>query len=138
MPGNLGYREVFALTMDSLTKSPRGQYHDVVEDVLRGAEQKGLIASSQTSQERDQLYEHVQEAMWDCLLKRLIVFGSDRLNPSWPHYRVTEYGERALKNTAPQPYDPDGFMDHFDTACAGVDSVVRAYVEESVRAFKLT
>lgn len=142
MSGNLGYREVLALTMESLTKRPRGQYGELVEDVLRAAERKGLISNSQAPHEaslsrgeRDRLLENVQEAMWDCLLKRLIVFGSDRMNFDWPFYRVTEYGERALKNTPPQPYDPDGFMDYFDTVCAGVDPAVRDYVAESIQAF---
>lgn len=73
--------------------------------------------------------------MWDCLLKRIVVFGSDSLNPEWPFYRVTDHGLSVLKSAAPQPYDPDGFMAHFDATCGSIDPVVRGYVAEAVHAF---
>ncbi len=144
MSGPLGYREVLALTLEQLREHPRGQWATLVASTVEAAKRKGLIPSAQGSTGtfvggrplvEAQIGEHVREAMWDCLLKRIIVFGMDNANPSWPFYRVTEYGASALKATTPQPYDPDGFMAYFDATCASIEPAVRAYVAEAVHAF---
>jgi hypothetical protein len=73
--------------------------------------------------------------MWDSLIKRLIVFGRDASNPNWPFYRLTEHGRATIDGKPPQPYDPDGFLKHFDANCLGIDVTVRGYVEEAVHSF---
>jgi len=146
MSGPLGYREVLALTLEQLKQHPKGQYKELVNHTLAAAEQKGLIPGTSQSRgvtaraalghtERERLPELVREAMWECLLKRLIVFGMDDANSAWPFYRVTEFGANAVNGATPQPYDPDGFMKHFDATCAGIEPAVRSYVTEAVLAF---
>ena len=73
--------------------------------------------------------------MWDCLLKRMLVFGMDRANQNWPFYRLTDHGESALRAGVPQPYDPDGFTAYFDKVCPTADPSVRGYLAEAVAAF---
>lgn len=142
----LGYREVLALTLEQLGKNPKGQQANLVEHVLTAAKQKGLLpsvrpstgayyVSSGRSADEERVSELVREAMWECLIKRLIVFGMDGSNPNWPFYRLTEFGATAVKSTPPQPYDPDGFLKHFDTTCGSIDPAVRGYVAEAVHAF---
>lgn len=137
MKGAPGYREVLTLTLEQLREHPRGRWDTLAEHVFRDAQRKGRVPREHgaASMFYPSVSEHVREAMWDCLLKRLIVFGMNSANPAWPHYRVTEYGAKALKSTTPQPYDPDGFMAHFDATCAGIEPTVRAYVAEAVLAF---
>jgi hypothetical protein len=91
--------------------------------------------TSGRSVEEERIAELVREAMWECLLKRLIVFGMDGANSNWPHYRLTAFGEGAIMAATPQPYDPDGFLAHFDATCVGIEPIVRAYVSEAVLAF---
>lgn len=147
----LGYREVLALTLEQLRKHPKGQHAELANHVLAAAEQKGLIPAARQPHgvvmagvqagmslghdERERISELVREAMWECLLKRILVFGMDSANGAWPWYRLTAFGAQALKNTAPQPYDPDGFLKHFDASCTGIDPAVRGYVAEAVQAF---
>lgn len=146
MSGRLGYREVLALTLEQLGAHPQGQYATLTDAVITAAKNKGLLrtahqaggiryVNSGRSGDEEHISELVREAMWDCLTKRLIVFGMNGSNSNWPFYRVTEYGVGAVKSTTPQPYDPDGFMVHFDATCAGIEPAVRAYVAEAVLAF---
>lgn len=142
----VGYREVLALTLEQLGKHPRGQYLLLVEHVITAAKGKGLLptlrpstgayhVNSGLSVDEERFSELVREAMWECLIKRLIVFGMDGANPNWPFYRLTEFGAAAVKTTPPQPYDPDGFLKHFDASCGGIDPTVRGYVAEAIHAF---
>lgn len=64
-----------------------------------------------------------------------LVFGMDNANPAWPFYRVTDHGAAPLKNAAPQPYDPDGFLALFRKTVGAIDPVVDEYVVEAVQAF---
>jgi hypothetical protein len=142
----LGYREVLALTLQQLGKHPAGQYATLTDEVITAAKGKGLLPTSHSaggiryvnsgrSGDEERVSELVREAMWECLIKRLIVFGMNGSNSNWPFYRVTEYGASAVKSTTSQPYDPDGFMAHFDATCTGIEPPVRAYVAEAVLAF---
>lgn len=152
MSQRLGYREILALVMEALTKRGKGQYAELCEDVLGAAERKGLIPPSSpygrgvvvagapkgaqlSHQEQERIREAVREAMWDCLLKRIIVFGMDQANGEWPFYRVTERGASSLGAGSLQPYDPDGFIDYFRKTAGSVDPTVDEYVLEAVRAF---
>lgn len=144
MQGQLGYREVYALTLEQLAKHPKGQHAALVDAILKDGRKRGIIPhergnsivhrSSRTFEE-EQIAEQVREAMWECLSKRLIIFGRDGANPEWPFYRVTEHGLRALESSVPQPYDPDGFIAYFDRVCPESDPVVRSYLAEAVLAF---
>lgn len=133
MDGSLGYREVLALTLEQLREHPNGQWANLAASTVEAVRRRGLVANVESSKRA--IGEHVREAMWDCLLKRIIVFGSDSLNPEWPFYRLTDHGAHVLKSVAPQPYDPDGFMSYFDATCSGIDPAVRSYVAEAVHAF---
>lgn len=124
-----GYRQVLALTVEQLGRRQKGQHVDLARAVKEEALRRGI-----TLPPADVL-EWVREAMWDCLLKRLIIFGQDDANPNWPFYRLTEHGRIALQNATPQPYDPDGFLAYFDKTCVGVDKDVRGYVEEALQAY---
>lgn len=142
MTFGLGYRETLALTLEQLVQLPKGQHGILVTRVLQSAETRGLIprgpaleGSGLSDRERQKVEGWVQEALWDCLLKRLLMFGMDGSNSNWPFYRLTDHGLAALKGGTPQPYDPDGFLGYFRTTCPNVDAEVASYVSEAVTAF---
>jgi hypothetical protein len=144
MNSPLGYREVLALTLETLRDHPQGQWEVLTLAVVDAAKRKQLLPREPANSgiqvggrplAEAQVGELVRQAMWDCLLNRLLIFGMNRANSEWPFYRVTEHGMTALKAATPQPYDPDGFMTYFDATCTGMDPVVRSYVEEAVHAF---
>lgn len=89
---NLGCREIYALTIEQLVKRPKGQYGELTNDVLKAGEEKrlispgepGFLGSGLSHHDRERISGWVQEAMWDCLLKRMLMFGMDGANPDWP------------------------------------------------------
>ena len=141
----IGYREVLALVFEVLQDKPSGQYMNLAQDVLELAARKSLVPSNTQpgrpathrvpQQDQRRITELVREAMWECLIKRIIVFGSDNANPAWPFFRVTERGAKVLASESPQPYDPDGFLEHFRQRVSPVDPVIDGYVAEAVNAF---
>ncbi len=136
----LTYQIVLSLVLEHFAKKDRGQYAEIVESVGAAAAAKGLGTRSSdgrgvTSNDRYRIEELVREAMWDCLIKRVIVFGMNTSNPEWPWYRLTEQGAEAVKAGAPQPYDPDGFLKYFRDGAPGIDPVVVEYLTEAVHAF---
>ncbi len=143
MQKNIGYQEVLTLTMSALQSLPKGQFEELARRVFADAQRRDLVGAYDGSVmvggrtvAGAQVAEHVREAMWDCLLKRIIVFGRDNSNPEWPFYRVTDHGRSVLADLSrPQPYDPDGFLRFFDSTCPKADPAVRSYLAEAVQAF---
>jgi hypothetical protein len=143
MPMTLGYRETLALTHEQLASHPSGNYMGLVRHVIAAAEAKGLIprgdqgfeGTGLPAPDRKQIYAWVNEAMWDCVLKRLLVPGTGGDHAEWPFYHLTDYGLSVLKAEAPQPYDPDGFLGHFRTLCPNADPEVYGLLSEAVTAF---
>lgn len=146
--GQPGYQQIYSITLQQLAQAPngRGQYDGLAQAVVQAAIAAGTIPASTPGRgavnmttgrnpDETRVAELVREALWDCLIKRLIVFGWDASNSAWPFYRLTEYGAVALKSAVPQPYDPNGFMAYFDMQCPGADATVRSYVAEAVLAF---
>jgi hypothetical protein len=147
MAGDVGYQEVFSLTLTELGKlhNGEGQFEGLADAVIQAAKHAGLIppgadsdwrnTSTRRNRDETRVAELVREALWDCLIKRLVVLGMNSANSSWPFFRLTEHGSRCVRDLAPQPYDPNGFMRYFDAKCKGVDPAVRSYLEEAVQAF---
>jgi len=80
--------------------------------------------------------DHVQQLMWQLLAQGVLVWGlGAESNNNYPFYRLTEYGRAVVKEGAPQPYDPDGFVAEYDRIVASGDPVARDYLVEAVRAF---
>lgn len=147
----LGYREVYALILEALGKEASqpgpmsaAGFHSLAESVIGISLAKGLIATPsgglvvngrRTSPDMERVRELVRQAMWGLLAKGILVFGLNETNPNWPWYRLTEFGKDVVKATAPQPYDPDGFIAYFRRNTGAVDPTVEAYLIEAVRTY---
>lgn len=127
-----GYQEIYALTLQALAKLPEGQYEGLLGEVANAAVRADLVDGTYARENRA---EYVRQALHSCYVRGLLVFGTNKHNPEWPFYRLTEHGRQAVASQPPQPYDPDGFLRHFDNCCSGVDPDVRAYVVEAVQTF---
>lgn len=148
---HLTYREVYALVLEDLSQHSHGQYGSLGERIFDEAFKRALIPSKDsgntvetsvphlTHYERNQLWEWVRQALWECLVKGLLIFGYDKLNANWPFYRLTDSGKEVLTGTGtvirPQPYDPDRFIASFHAELPTTDPTVSVYFEEAVLAF---
>lgn len=145
-----GFREVHALVLEALRSRTSGQYAELAEDVLRLAVARGLVpqpaqgdgvsafgrpAAHLPQAESARICRLVEEAMWDCMSKGLLIFALDESNSRWPFYRLTSRGAEVVREASPQPYDPDGFLKHLARTVPALDADVRGYIEEAVRAY---
>jgi hypothetical protein len=142
-----GYREIYTLVIEQLGQNPRTEsYGEIASEVVAAGYSRNLlrrnppnmgmvIGGRHTSPDEERARELVRQAMWDLLVKGLIVFGLDTNNPNWPWFRLTDIGREFVKVRAPQPYDPDGFIAHFRRVTITPDPTVEAYVIEAVHTF---
>jgi len=118
----------------------------MVEEVAKLAAVKGLVPASNVQgassttllgrQGHDQLFDLVQQYLWQLLAQSVLVWGSNSANPSYPFYRLTEYGRSVVTEGAiAQPYDPEGFLAEFKAVVPDPHPVISDYLEEAVRAF---
>jgi hypothetical protein len=142
MDAELSYQQILALVLDELKRLPRDQYAALNEAVVRSAARKGLIADPGDGRRgpgyrasTDRIHEFVHQALWECIVKGVVVPGMDRSNPNWPFYRVTERGQRMIEHGSPQPYDRDGFVEYFRKKVPNSDPIVDGYFTEAVEAF---
>ena len=54
----------------------------------------------------------------------------------FPHYHLTEYGEKVVGTTEYQPYDPDGYLARIKTDISEIDDVMIRYLEECLSCFR--
>jgi len=142
MSMEIGYQQVLALVLGELKGLPKSQYAELGEAVVRLAVRKGLLADPGDGRRgpgyqgsTDRIHEFVRQALWECVVKGVVVPGMDRHNQNWPWYRVTERGQRIIDSGSPQPYDRDGFVAHFRKTVPSADPIVDGYFIESVEAF---
>lgn len=142
------YQEARSLLLEYIQQNPRGQYAAAVRGVIDLAKRRGLYGGAKSAVRRiggsnydlggadaDRVPERVRQLLWELLVHGILVFGKDDLNPNWPWYRLTEYGEKALAEQQAQPYDPDGFLDDFAAVNPSADETVTSYLSEAVHTF---
>lgn len=142
MAVEIEYQHVLALVLEALKEHPGGQQASLAQAVVLLASKKGLIDDPGEGKRGpgynrsiDQIHDFVHEALWECVVKGVVVPGRDRYNAKWPFYRLTERGRKIVDAGAPQPYDRDGFIDYFRRQVPGADEAVEGYFAEAVDAF---
>lgn len=143
----LTHQVITSLVLEALAGLPTGQVFNVSEAVAKLAVDKCLVPGPSRhmhggdaeqllgSVEASRVAVAVQEILWRLMVQSIIAWGSDSANKQYPFFRVTEHGRAVLADNRSQPYDPDGFLQEFDRLVPNADAVVRAYLEEAVRAF---
>ena len=146
MPNEFPYEHTKALLLAYLKDNPQGDYSGAVEGVVEIAVRTRVHTPKKPPDgrkyfellehhERENVGERVRQLLWQLLIQGVIVFGRNDLNPLWPLYRVTEYGEGVVKGQGPQPYDPNNFMQEFGRVNAAADPVIMDYLDEALRTF---
>ena len=139
-------REIRPLFLEYCRDHPADQYEGATHGVARLAIERGLLKQAKdalgdqysyalSNNDSVRLREAVRQEMWLMLSQGLLVFGTNENNPTWPWYRLTERGIAVAGSQAPQPYDPDGFLNEFSRKNPSADAAILAYLEEAVRAF---
>lgn len=148
MSSDFPYEKIRSLLIEYLAKKKDGNFQEAVSGVVELAKEHNLYTGSSKSgshrigvnydlggQDAHNVPEEVRQLFWQLLIQGILVFGSDDLNPTWPWYRVTKYGEDVLSKQGAQPYDPDGFLKEFATVNPAADNIVVDYLEEAVHTF---
>jgi len=120
---NFTYEQTRQSVLEHLRHNISGSFYSLLEGIY------GTDGAQYAHRER------MREIMWRLMVEGIIFFGKNAENPNWPWYCVTEWGRAVLKETKPQPYDPDGFIAFFRQEVASVDPVVQDYFVEALRAF---
>lgn len=126
-----------SLLLEYLKENGTGQYTNAANGVTELAISKGLVREGDMGKIAAYRFAqiHVRELMWQLLVQGILTFGQDPINNSWPFYSLTEYGRAVVRESNPQPYDPDGFLSAFRRKAPTAHPVVLAYLEEAVHAF---
>jgi len=150
MSGDFPYQEIRSLLLEYLAENFESQYVFAVKGVVELAKKHGLYSGPTNSitriggpsydldgQDFKRVPEIVRQLFWMLLVQGILVFGHDDMNPNWPFYKITEYGESILKQHGPRPYDPDGFLKEFSRINPNADSIVLEYLKEAVYTFNM-
>jgi hypothetical protein len=81
------YQQIHAVVLEVLRRLPQGQYGQLGEAVVRAAASKSLIVDPGESGRRrghsgpvDRIYSLVHEALWECIVRGIVVPGMDNAN----------------------------------------------------------
>jgi len=77
-----------------------------------------------------------KQVIWDLILERVLIPGSNNSDQGWPFLSVTDHGRKVLASTGPVPYDPDGYLAGVDRSVCGLHPSTKKYLEESVSTFR--
>lgn len=144
---DVSYEQLRSLVIESLGSSGGGQVTSLYTNMARLVVQRGIApdpyANSGTTYmnpqyEIPQKYKSwIEDIIWDLIIEGIVRPGlGDGLNNGLPWYHVSEYGRAVLGNNPPQPYDPDGYLGRV-RAIPNIDDVILAYLEESLKSFRI-
>lgn len=144
---DVSYEQIRSLVIESLGSSGGGQVTSLYTNIARLVVQKGIApnpyANSGTTYinpqyELPQKYQSwIEDIIWDLIIEGVIRPGrGDGQNNGLPWYHISEYGKTVLGNNPSQLYDPDGYLGRVK-AIPNIDDVILAYLEESLKAFRI-
>jgi hypothetical protein len=143
----ISYEQTRSLVVEQLRCSASGQITSLHSNIANLAVQKGIApdpyAQSSTrnlnpSYELPQKYKTwIEDIIWDLITEGIVRPGlGNGLNNGLPWYHISEYGKAVIENQPSQPYDPDGYLATV-RAIPNIDDVILAYLEESLKAFRI-
>lgn len=145
---NVSYEQTRSLIIEFLgSSSGTGQITSFYSNIARLVVDKGIALNPYANSEINYMnpsYEvpksyqiWIDDIIWDLIIEGVIRPGlGDGLNNGLPWYHVSEYGKTIIGNNPPQPYDPDGYLARVK-AIPNIDDVILAYLEESLKAFRI-
>ncbi|HBI19050.1 MAG TPA: hypothetical protein DDY79_06995 [Brevundimonas sp.] len=80
--------------------------------------------------------ELVRDVFWDLFRQGHITLGSNNSNPTWPWFRLSHFGETALRGADPYTFtDTASYLDMVRAQVETLDATTETYLSEAVRAF---
>ena len=80
--------------------------------------------------------ELAREVFWDLFRQGYVTLGMNDSNPNWPWFRLSRFGQEALKGHDPYMFtDTSSYLDLVRSQVASLDSTTEIYLSEAVRAF---
>jgi hypothetical protein len=77
----------------------------------------------------------VREVVWSLIVQGILIPGLNDNNQGWPFLSLTEYGQRCVQEDRILPHDPDGYLRDFHRDVPNADSIVVAYLTESLQCY---
>lgn len=77
-----------------------------------------------------------REVFWDLFRQGYITLGMNDSNPNWPWFRLSRFGQEALKGQDPYMFtDTSSYLDLVRSQVTWLDPTTETYLSEAVRAF---
>lgn len=137
--------ELRPLVLEAFKKNPKAQYLGLCNEVASIAVEKGFVPNPRGSafviggsfclSGRDE--DRVREIIWNLVIERVVTIGINSSNPSWPFLSLTTYGLMVVDSTEPTPHDPTGYLKRIRTCIPNIDSIILAYLEESLFTYNI-
>jgi len=78
------------------------------------------------------------DIVWDLIIEGVVRPGPTNGSSSdLPHFHLTDFGRSKIKELPGSPYDPDGYLKRLKAKVQSLDSVVLAYLCESLHTFRI-
>jgi len=138
-----------ALVLESLSQTPKTQIVNITNDVEKLVADYGLFPTEDDCQRLGidyKYYQHntlnpidkltINEISWDLILERIVTPGFDASNPNLPFFRLTQFGQDFISQTAPHYYDPQDYMESLKNIVQNLDPVIEQYIFESLNCYR--
>jgi hypothetical protein len=145
---DISYEQTRTLLLEELASSQGGGHiTGIYQSIAMLAIKKKIApdpnASSSTKYlnpqyELSQKYQAwIDDIVWDLIIEGIIRPGrGNGSEKDLPWYHISEYGKSVLAKPSPQPYDPDGYLARVQSI-PNIDNLITAYLEESLKAFRI-
>ena len=134
----IDYAQLRTIVLEYLRRQPTGQLN-LIGGGGREAWQNLCRQHGLTPNEAD--YVTIQRIFHEMYLERIIITGASPTNMgtqamSWPFYRVTEYGKKAIGAREYVPHDPDGYLARIKSDIPGLDETILRYLQEALGCYR--
>lgn len=141
---NIPYDELKSLVIDSIKEHGNSfEFKNLCNGIGNKVVKRGIVKSPHPDnfqaiyfplQKKDE--NRIREILWDLIIERVLTIG-DYQNDSWPHFSLTEYGEKVIKSNKPVPNDTNGYLNRIKKEIPDLDSVIEIYLSESIRTYNI-
>ncbi|MEE3715734.1 hypothetical protein V2H45_03120 [Tumidithrix elongata RA019] len=145
---DISYEQTRTLILENLESSSGGQTTILYGNLAQSVVSKGIAPDPHAGDgtrhmnpqyELPQKYKAwIEDIIWDLIIEGIIRPGRGIGNAnenSLPWYHISEYGRSKLGSQPPEPYDPDKYLAR--VKAISNDHVILAYLEESLKAFRI-
>lgn len=80
--------------------------------------------------------ENLEQIFWDLVYERILTLGTGGSDPSFPFFRLTEYGREFIQNTKPHFYDSTEYIKILKGLVPQLDKIIVQYIDEALRCYQ--